>query len=263
MTVQLSQTASCTLEDLVIPPGIATKLRRADDFIRLGVAGAAAVYDPASGEHHAERIGLIVGSCFGPMQTNFDVLEQIVSKEQTSPTLFSHSVFNGATGYIAASLNIRGVGQTITDFTLPFFQSLREGWFQVENGEVDGCLVLQIETYSSLLEDGRNEAGNEKKEWPPGVVCWLLEKQEICRKPGVTIGLPEIDLLPEVESTQILFPTERLMIGEWSSESAHPLGSAVALSNWFQDGGVGNNNEIKLAGDCGKVLIPILADSRK
>ena len=180
MTVLLCGIHTVRLDDLVIPKLFAPKLRRADDFIRLGVAAAAGVYQETetNSDYSHDRSGLVVGSCFGTMQTNFDVLELITSNQQTSPTLFSHSVFNAATGYISAILGIRGFGQTFTDFCWPFFHSLREGWLAINSGVLDRCFVLQIETYSALLEDGRSSHTLEEvASWPPGAVCWCLEKQ--------------------------------------------------------------------------------------
>ncbi len=37
-----------------------------------------------------------------------EVLDQVVNREQTSPTLFSHSVFNAASGYVARIFQLHG-----------------------------------------------------------------------------------------------------------------------------------------------------------
>lgn len=179
MNVAVRNVYLVSLADLEVPEGLLRQLRRADDFIRLGVAAANSVLENDSGGITApgDRTGLFLGSAFGPMQTNFEVLDQVVESEPVSPTLFSHSVFNTAAGYMANILNISGCAMIIADFGFPFFRALEQGILAIRSGRLDSCLVLQVETYSELLQDVKLKQVPGEREWEPGAVCWLLEKQ--------------------------------------------------------------------------------------
>ncbi len=168
-------------EDINLAPAIQRTLRRSDAFIRLAVAAATEVLQGESGAD----IGLILCSAYGPMETNFDVLQMVVDGEAVSPALFSHSVFNAAAGYIASVCSLQGGLFTITDFDLPFFRGLQQGWLLVESGLMRRCLVLQVETYSRLLADAVADNGG-REPWPPMAVCWSLEAGD-----GCPVAMPE------------------------------------------------------------------------
>lgn len=174
-----------TAEELTVPPGnlsaeFSSKLRRADEYIRLGVAAAEKIFSSHRiTRRSAERIGLLIGTAFGPMQTNFNVLGMINDIKQTSPTLFAHSVFNSAAGYVDRLFTISGVCYTFTDFAWPFFQVLATGYDAIDSGMIDGCLIMQLETYSNLLEDARKQMDNAAAPWPKGAVCWYLSSEAL------------------------------------------------------------------------------------
>ncbi len=168
--------------DVEFHPSVQRVLRRSDDFIRLAVAAATEVLH---GENGAD-IGLILCSAYGPMETNFDVLQMVIDGEAVSPALFSHSVFNAAAGYIAAVCAIQGPLFTLTEFDLPFFRGLQQGWLAVESGFMRRCLVMQVETYSRLLADAVADAGGNRH-WPAVAVCWSLEKGGDC-----LVAMPEL-----------------------------------------------------------------------
>lgn len=180
MIVQLNGVYSGFLGGMEVPSELTRKLRRADDFIRLGVlAGHRLLKQHAETDTvDGDTCGLVLGTSFGPMETNFEVLDQVVSGEQTSPTMFSHSVFNSAAGYMASTLGIKGCGLTITDFDFPFFRALEQGYMTLLSGRLTLCLVLQVETYSMLLQDAKAKHASESEPWKPGVVCWLLQRKE-------------------------------------------------------------------------------------
>lgn len=136
MSVYVNLVSYSDLKDNVVPAELSRGLRRADDYIRLAVAAAARVVakDGKGEEERLDRCGLVLGSCFSTMQTNFEVLDDVVSGEQTSPTLFSHSVFNAAAGYIASTLQITGAALAIIDFTFPFSRRCRRGIWLLSRG---------------------------------------------------------------------------------------------------------------------------------
>ncbi|WP_163335664.1 beta-ketoacyl synthase N-terminal-like domain-containing protein [Desulfopila sp. IMCC35008] len=180
MSVLITGSFVADSSSIEIPEPLFRQLRRADEFIRLGVVAAYNVLQQNGGlRADGERTGLFLGTAFGPMQTNFDVLDQVVENEPVSPTLFSHSVFNAAAGYIASVLGIHGCAITLTDFGFPFFSALEQGMVAIESGHLDSCLILQVETYSDLLLDAKKAMVPAGEEWFPGAVCWLLEKEDI------------------------------------------------------------------------------------
>jgi len=239
MTAFITATSHLTLDSLETPVELSRKLRRADDYIRLAVIAA----DNAIQQHieysecdsfRADRCGLILGSGFSTMQTNFEVLDDVVSGEQTSPTLFSHSVFNAAAGYIASTLGIKGPALTITDFSFPFFKALEQGCFALYDDRLESCLVLQVEIYSDLLSDGRKRLVHDSIPWQPGVVCLLLEKQKKSSATGLSLEHIEIthqSCAPEA----FLIGRQELMVGNVGQTSYDPLGAALRFAQLFTD----------------------------
>lgn len=218
--------------DMDIPPELFRHLRRADDFIRLAVLSA---YQ-ACGQRIEmpwevpERCGLILGTSFGPMQTNFDVLDMVVNEEQTSPTIFSHSVFNAAVGYLCRIFNVRGSALTLTDFAYPFFQALQQGCLAITSGQLDRFLVLQVETYSELLHDARLKNHHEKAAlWPAGCVCWLLEREDVCI--GNRRKVDMINIEGETSGKRVYLDCDGLLT--WNGHTIHmtdPINAAATLT---------------------------------
>ena len=216
------------------PSSLARELRRADSFISLAVqAGSAAFGKISSNLPGSGRHGLILGTAFGPMQTNFDVLDQVVRQEQTSPTLFSHSVFNAAAGYLARIFKLQGSGLTVTDFAFPFFQALQQGSIAITSGQLESCLVLQVETYSDLLTDARTRIiGKDVDHWPAGAVAWLLTGNT--GKHDKEMTSIEVQLQPSPGSGY--FRVDERLTGTSHAETINsPLGAAVAVTRIIAD----------------------------
>ncbi len=142
-------------------------LRRADRFSRMAVLAAADAL-AAAGDLREKRIGLIVGTAFGPHVTTFRFLDEILDHGDAgvSPTIFSHSVHNVAAAYIGLATGIRGPVATITHFNFAFHHALllAESWLRehrcdlVLAGAVDELGPVLGYAYSSKLTpawDGR------------------------------------------------------------------------------------------------------------
>lgn len=243
MTATITAASHFTLDSLEVPVELSRKLRRADDYIKLAVVAAYSAMreNNECDSVNLDRCGLVLGSGFSTMQTNFEVLDDVVSGEQTSPTLFSHSVFNAAAGYIASTLGIKGSALTITDFSYPFFKALQQGCFALGSGRLDSCLVLQVETYSDLLSDGRKRLVKENTSWQPGVVCLLLEKEQKALSTRLcieNIDITRTSCAPEA----LLVGRQELMIGKVSQISYDPLGAGLKLTQLFTDKGYDGGN---------------------
>ncbi|WP_136809461.1 beta-ketoacyl synthase N-terminal-like domain-containing protein [Desulfosediminicola flagellatus] len=233
MRVQITKQYTNFLSQLATPQELARNLRRADDFIRLGVVAGYETIRPIreTKEITAERCGLILGTSFGPMETNFDVLDQVVNDQPTSPILFSHSVFNSTAGYMATSLDIKGCGLTVTDFAFPFFRALEHGYLTIVSGRLDCCLVIQVETYSTLLQESKNRFSTESKnsEWPAGVVCWLLENTDTTQDNRYSIKSLSIESSTSMDCDYLPFK-EELTVNAHTAVTSDPLGSSVLLT---------------------------------
>jgi hypothetical protein len=243
--------------DLVeVPEPLFRQLRRADEFIRLGVV---AVYNvlQQGGESRvsSERTGLFLGTAFGPMQTNFDVLDQVVEREPVSPTLFSHSVFNAAAGYIASVFSIHGRAITLTEFGFPFFRSLKQGVLAIESGHLDSCLILQVETYSDLLLDAKKKSDPDGDEWSPGVVCWLLEKEEISA--GLLLDTIVVTSKNTNGKASLQLREEVNFGGEMVAAEAGYLGGAACLCRELETGNSLLTSAVEIHSDYGTVAMNI------
>ena len=213
-----------------IAPQFQRELRRADDFIRLAVMSVhgLSVSELPLDDEQSNNWGLVVGSSFGPMETNFVVLDQIVKDEQTSPTYFSHSVFNGGAGYLTRIFNVRGYTATLTDFFYPFFQALSAGCQAVRSGLIEKCLVVQVESYSDVLHDAKNANRQSETVWPMGAVAWLLERGETTSQHQVVDHI-KTDFSPSWHP-DYLCPGDNLIHNGKEISIDHPLQPALYVS---------------------------------
>ena len=180
-----------------LPAYLRKPLRRSDQFIQLAAAAAhqALAQVPAI-DLPGERCGLFVGTSFGPMQSNFDVLDALVDGDPVSPTLFSHSVFNAAAGYVSRLFGVFGGAWTLASFSWPFYRCLQNAQLMLASGRLDRVLVLQVETYSALLQDARKLLpGTAPQTFPPGAVGWVLE-QNAPPRASVSLTAVQIDEQP-------------------------------------------------------------------
>jgi hypothetical protein len=181
--------------DFAVPTELARDLRRADVFIQMAVSsGFAAVAELAGGQLAPEEVGVFLGTAFGPLETNFASLGSLIDdgEGQISPTLFSHSVYNAAAGYVARILEIRGPAMTFTNYGWPFLLALEEGRVAVAAGRIARAVVIGVETYSELLADAyRRFFQVAAVPWERSAVAWVLEPEGaapgFCRLQGIKI----------------------------------------------------------------------------
>ena len=175
--------------DYAVPEDLARELRRADDFIQMAViSGSAAVAAAPDRGLQPEETGVFIGTAFGPLTTNFESLGSLIDdgEGQISPTLFSHSVYNAAAGYVARLLHIMGPALTVTNYGWPFLIALEEARVAVATGRIGRALVISVETYSDLLADAYCRSYDTSEiPWQKYAVAWVLEPQEtvgpLCR----------------------------------------------------------------------------------
>ncbi len=259
MKIQLSKVYSNLLPNIETPLELARQLRRADDFIRLGVCAGFETLRFVADEQeqrNPESIGIIFGTVFGPMETNFDVLDQVVNSEPVSPTMFSHSVFNSAAGYMANTLKIEGCALTVTDFSFPFFQALQQGKLAILDGTIEACLVLQVETYSRLIQDVKNTYSSKSDEWPAGVTCWLLEKSSEKSIDSECFSIESLEISSQLDMNhEFLNFKEELMINNEVIVCDEPLESVMQLTKMINGDSNINHLDCKINNPFGTVKI--------
>lgn len=223
-------------QEYSIPDELVRDLRRADDFIQMAVISAsAAVAKVPQRDYPPEEVGVFVGTAFGPLETNFESLGSLIDdgEGQISPTLFSHSVYNSAAGYVARLLNIRGPALTITNYGWPFLIALEEARIAVATGMIGRAVVIGVETYSELLADAyRRSYSVESVPWERSAVAWVLEAQDgeidgLCRLSGVSLGETEAD------PADFLTRRDEAFSGpvDFGAIPRHPLAYAHALTS--------------------------------
>lgn len=254
MMVRIANQTFLTLQDMAIPQQVSRQLRRADDFISLAVCASFETLKTSgidvADEH--ESLGIVLASAFGPMQTNFDVLDQVVTEEPVSPTLFSHSVFNGAAGYVATTLKITGGAQTITEFSFPFLRAIEQGVLAIKMGSVDKCLVAHVETYSELIQDVKTKLTSNEP-WQPGVVCWLLEQCSDSNEENVIKSI-SIDSRGGDSVSYLDFQDEISLNGELIKGS-EPLDIGKVLTKYVTNRKSATQTEIEVKNDFGSACM--------
>jgi 3-oxoacyl-[acyl-carrier-protein] synthase II len=120
------------------------EMRRADRFSKMATLAAYdAMAESGAPFENPERVGIIFSSAFGPHNTTFSFLDDILNYGDAgvSPTIFSNSVHNAAVSYISNTLKIKGPTWTITRFRDPFQQALLMAQVWLEEGRCDQVLV--------------------------------------------------------------------------------------------------------------------------
>lgn len=182
-------------QDYVVPDNLVRDLRRSDVFIQMAVISAfLAVAKLPADTWHPEEIGIFIGTAYGPLETNLELLGSLIDDGEgnVSPTLFSHSVYNAASGYVARLLDIRGPAITITNFGWPFLIALEEGRMAVASGKIGRAVVICVETYSAMLADAYCRfAQVESVPWQQSALAWVLEPEGeatgLCRLHDINI----------------------------------------------------------------------------
>jgi 3-oxoacyl-[acyl-carrier-protein] synthase II len=132
------------------------KLRRADHFSKMAALSAwdavsAAGLSPGT---IGPELGIIVTTAFGPHQTTFEFLDELLDfgDANVSPTRFSHSVHNAAAAYIAMMLDGRGPACTVADFDRPLYAGLLTAAAWLQERRCTRVCVTYTEEWSAPME---------------------------------------------------------------------------------------------------------------
>jgi 3-oxoacyl-[acyl-carrier-protein] synthase II len=130
-------------------------MRRADRFSKMAALAAYdAVAESGLSLDRPERVGILFASAFGPHNTTFKFLDEILDYGDAgvSPTVFSHSVHGAAVSYISQMLGVHGPVWTITRFNDPFRAAVQMAEAWLSEGRCDYVLVGAGDECGSAME---------------------------------------------------------------------------------------------------------------
>ncbi|MCP4176379.1 MAG: hypothetical protein GY756_01270 [bacterium] len=135
------------------------KLRRADRYTKMSVLSANDCLNDSVSisdeEMDLSRTGIILATAFGPHNTAFSFLDDIIEygENNVSAIKFSHSVHNAAASYIALLLGITGPTLTVTQFKFPVQHAfiLAQSW--LESNICDNVLVCCVDEKGGVFNN--------------------------------------------------------------------------------------------------------------
>lgn len=195
-------------------------LRRIDRFIQMSLLSSyLAVEDSGIDLKEKTRIGIVLGSGYGPLQTTFGFLDSLIDfgDKCASPTLFANSVHNSLASQVSISLKIQGPSLTLTCFerTTESVMSAARNWLQ--EGTVDYVLAgvgdeyCDVRGYATVLSGSRKISGLSPLSFDEctylpgeGFVAFLLGKEPAGKGYGRVIdiraGNPGADIYNDHEA---------------------------------------------------------------
>ncbi|MDR1856542.1 MAG: beta-ketoacyl synthase chain length factor [Desulfovibrio sp.] len=122
------------------------KLRRVPRCVRMGLLAACRALASA-GDPETRSMGLVIGSAHCAVATSLDYMDSLLDEgpRLSSPTAFSHSVCNVATGLVGMLLDIRGPGHAVSQFGLSFAGALTAAATILRAGRADRVLAGVVE----------------------------------------------------------------------------------------------------------------------
>lgn len=129
-------------------------LRRIDHFSRMALLGAFQAMADANLQGVApDRIGVVIGSGYGALNTTFSFLDSVIDDGDTcaSPTAFSNSVHNAAAAHISMQLKLTGPSLTVSQFDQSFVSGLVTAQQWLKEKRVDAVLCGVVDEYSNVL----------------------------------------------------------------------------------------------------------------
>jgi 3-oxoacyl-[acyl-carrier-protein] synthase II len=129
-------------------------LRRIDEFAKMALLSThLALEDAEIGMENKARVGIVIGSGYGPIRTTFDFLDGIIDDGDhcALPTHFANSVHNALASQISIFLDIQGPCTTITCFnnTVANVLVIARNW--LEDGTVDFVIAGLGDEYCDVL----------------------------------------------------------------------------------------------------------------
>lgn len=140
------------------------KMRRMNMLSRIGVAAAKLTLDDAkydSARYARPDVGVALGTCFGPVQTSLEYMDEYVAKGPAlaPPQLFAESVANAPGSHVAIEHGFEGFNITFTQRESSAMAALLHAATQVSRGSVRAALAGGIEEINELIFSVLDRAG--------------------------------------------------------------------------------------------------------
>ena len=113
------------------------------------------------GRGDSDRIGMIFGTCTGPLETVGKLIETIGQQgpDKVSPRLFPNSVMNAAAGHTCLSFKIKGPLSTLAIGTASGLLGLGYAADLIRSGEADVMLASAADEFTPLIHLGYEHLG--------------------------------------------------------------------------------------------------------
>jgi len=209
----LLKTSIITNNKASLPTQISRTLRRADEITNLCVAASYLTLnnynDIITKYSTPEERSIVISTRFGPIETNFRYLDTIFDfgESQGSPTLFSHSVHNTASGYISRIFNFKGPIYTISSYSYPLIKALLTAITLLKQDLTKLVLIIETETKSNLLNNGIKDLLSIKDFSTFSYsIAWLLTNQtELVNNTGLVFNNISLEDLSSYKPIYNLF----------------------------------------------------------
>jgi 3-oxoacyl-(acyl-carrier-protein) synthase len=128
------------------------KLRRMNALSRYALSAAKLALDDC-GAPPPETTGVALGTCFGPVQTSVEYMQEYVAKGAAlaPPQLFAESVANAPGSHIAIEHNLRGFNITITQRESSALAAAMYACAQIVKGTVPAALTGGVEELNEMV----------------------------------------------------------------------------------------------------------------
>ena len=154
-------------------------LRRINNYSKLALLGASlAIEDSGIKDFDRTRMGIIIASGYGAMNTTFSFLDSVIDEgkdEHASPIHFSNSVHNSAAAHISILMKIEGPSLTVSQFEMSFPSALLTARRWLEEKRVDSVLLGGVDEFSRVLGYCRQRL--LKKDDVSGIKPFEFDKQ--------------------------------------------------------------------------------------
>lgn len=142
---------------------LSKQIRRADRFTKMSVYSAAdAIADAGIENLNMEKTGIIVATGFGPHNTTFEFLDELITygDKSVSPIKFSHSVHTAAASYISQLFKIKGPVSTITQFKFPVQYAVQLADCWLNTGLCENILLCCVDEKGNVFNKAIKEEVN-------------------------------------------------------------------------------------------------------
>ncbi len=181
----------------------------------------------------AAENALVLGTCFGELDTTREFLDGFYEQRLARPLLFQSSLHNATTGFLAIQLKLTGPSFTVTRGAGSGLAALELAATLCSSGMCQTCMVLSVEAritglepllqphQSSQADDGAAALliGIEGAAQRLGSVPWAFLEEVDTLVPGFA-GDSEVDAVPNLAAPLARCPVTQLAAALQKSDAA-------------------------------------------